>query len=152
MTNDEIKFFKHCLQSYNYYWKHYLDLHDVQESLEEQRLALATKTSSVLKKPEKNSEPVDLYSSDEWQAIVRLQKDCRKERYFFWHAIKYTEGLLDDISDDTIRAMLRELYISKIPRGQIRQKHFFADDKAMYRAIRSYLKKHKMTLPIQVRG
>ena len=64
MTREEIKFFKHCLQNYNFYWKHYLDLTDIREELSAERLALATKTSSVLKKPDKNKEPFDLYSSD----------------------------------------------------------------------------------------
>ena len=149
MTKDEIKFFKHCLQNYNYYWKHYLELLDICEELSAERLALATHTTSVMKKPEKNQTPFDLYSSSKWKTIVAMQEDCEKEITFFWWAIQYTDRMLNDISDYEVQAMLKELYIQEIPRGEVRRNHFIADDKALYRIIRGRLKKHKMRRPVK---
>ena len=150
MTKDEIKFFKHCLQNYNYYWKHYLELQDIREELSAERLALATKTSSVLKKPDKSKEPFDLYSSAEWKTLVKTQEDCEREINFFWQAIWYTDQLVNDVSDYRVKTMLKELYFSGVSRKEVRDRHFFADDKAMYRAIRIRLEKHRLRRPMTV--
>ena len=148
MKKDQIKFFKHSLQDYDYLWRRYNELNDIREDLIAERLALATNTKSVLKVVRKqDGEWVDLYSTDKWRTITQLQEDCEKEIRMYSRLIEVVDKTLAGL-EEPFRSMLDKLYIKKIPRREVSRNHFYSDEKAMYRAIRNYLRRENAVLYI----
>lgn len=140
MTSEEIKFLKHCLSDYNFYWKQINALHEIKEDLESERLALAANTSSVIKVSNlKHKEYFDLYSSDKWHNLTEFIADCNSRLVFYYCLIKKTDSMLEKVPEP-VRTMLKDIYIEKKSRREISRKHFYSDEKSMYRAIRNTLK------------
>lgn len=140
MSKEEILFFKHCLQDYNFYKKQVAILNDILSSIEKEKVALAF--PKIYYDGSKNTRDIykTMFDTVAYGQLVEQEEQIRFQIRLYSELISYTENLLD-LLDEDVRTIVQDIYINKIPIRKVTEKYFYTDEKSLYRVIRNSLQK-----------
>ena len=140
MTNEEILFFKHCLQDYSFYQKQVIKLTDILESIEQEKIALAfpriyydgiRSTRDIYK---------TVFDTEKYGKLVDREKQIGNELSLYFSLVRTVDDLLA-LLDEDVRTIVQDIYINKIPIRKVTEQHFYSDEKSLYRVIRTALQR-----------
>lgn len=140
MEQEEILFYKHCMQDYGFYQKRVRYFQKRLDDIHEEKMAMLYPNGRLKMYTIENDPFSNFYNSEQYQKILEKEERTINSILFYKQMIKITDDWISKLPTE-LQNILTKLYISKIPAKRVAYLHYYSDEKSMYRVLRNTLKK-----------